>query len=194
MMADMLSVIHDYISLGWSPVPVPFRSKGPVLDAWEELRITAETAPNYFNGARGNVGIILGPASGGLTDLDLDCIEAVRAAPYILPRTAVFGRPSKPASHWVYRTNLSETQDRAAIKLMGSDKSGLLEVRMGANGLAAQTVFPPSTHKETGEPIAWTERGPGEVAEVGGDELAARATPRRCLGTRAKLSQGRRSP
>jgi hypothetical protein len=42
-MADMLSVIHDYISLGWSPVPVPHRKKGPVIDAWHELRINAET-------------------------------------------------------------------------------------------------------------------------------------------------------
>ncbi len=176
MPPDMLSAIRDYIDRGWSPIPIPHRAKGPLIDAWQDLRITAQTAPNYFNGVKQNVGVILGKASRGLTDIDLDCPEAIAAAPYILPRTAIFGRASKPASHWVYRTNLSETQDRAAIKFMGSDKTGLLEVRMGAGGLAAQTVFPPSTHV-SGEPIEWTGREPSEIADVDGDgdELIQRA-------------------
>ena len=138
------------------------------------VRITAETAPGYFNGAKQNLGIILGKASGGLTDLDLDCPEAIAAAPYILPRTAVFGHATKPPSHWVYRTNLHETKDRAAIKFMGSDKTGLLEVRMGAGGMASQTIFPPSTHI-SGEPIEWADGGASEIAEVDGDELIQRA-------------------
>ena len=115
-------------------------------------------------------GVIVGKASGGLTDLDLDCPEAIAAAPYILPRTAVFGHASKPLSHWVYRTNLCETLDRAAIKLNGSDKTGLIAVSMGAGGMAAQTIFPPSTHI-SGEPIEWVDGGPGKIAEVKGDEL-----------------------
>ena len=164
----------DYIARGWSPIPIPHREKGPLIDAWQDIRVNAETAAAYFNGAKQNVGIILGKASGGLTDLDLDCPEAIAAAPYILPRTAVFGRATKPASHWVYRTNLHETKDRAAIRFMGSDKTGLLEVRMGAGGLASQTVFPPSTHV-SGEPIEWAGRGASEIAEVDGDELIQRA-------------------
>ncbi len=169
-MIGLLSAVCDYIDRGWSPIPIPHCQKGPLIDAWQDLRINAETAAAYFNGARQNVGVILGPASGGLADFDLDCAEAIRAAPYILPRTAVFGHASKRASHWIYRTNLSETQDRAAIKLMGSDKTGLLEIRMGAGGLAAQTVFPPSTHV-SGEAIEWEGRGPGEIADVDGEEL-----------------------
>ncbi len=175
-MPDTLSAACDYIARGWSPIPIPHRAKGPLIDAWQDLRITAETAPAYFNGAPQNVGVILGKASGGLTDLDLDCPEAIAAAPYILPKTAVFGHASKPASHWIYRTNLCETQDRAAIKFMGSDKTGLLETRMGGGGLAAQTVFPPSTHKETGEPIQWVDLGgPGNIISIAGDELIQRA-------------------
>ncbi len=169
-----LDAALDYIARGWSPIPVPHRQKGPLLDAWQDIRINAETAHAYFNGAALNLGVILGKASGGLTDIDLDCREAIAAAGYILPRTAVFGHASKPASHWVYRTNLCETQDRAAIKYMGSDKAGLLEVRMGAGGLAAQTVFPPST-LVSGEPIEWVGRGASEIAEVDGDELVQRA-------------------
>jgi hypothetical protein len=170
----VLAAALDYIARGWSPIPIPHREKGPLLDAWQDIRVNAETAAAYFNGAKQNVGIVLGKASGGLTDLDLDCPESIAAAPYILPRTAVFGRATKPASHWVYRTNLHETKDRAAIKFMGSDKTGLLEVRMGAGGLASQTVFPPSTHV-SGEPIEWAGSGASEIAEVDGDELIRRA-------------------
>jgi Protein of unknown function (DUF3631)/Bifunctional DNA primase/polymerase, N-terminal len=170
----VLAAALDYIARGWSPIPVPFRTKGPLIDAWQTIRINAETAPSFFNGGPQNIGIILGAASGGLCDFDLDCSESIAAAPYILPRTAVFGRATKPASHWVYRTNLHETKDRAAIKFMGSDKTGLLEVRMGAGGLASQTVFPPSTHA-SGEPIEWAGGGASEIAEVDGDELIQRA-------------------
>ncbi len=173
-MTDMLAAALDYIALGWSPIPVPHRQKGPVIDSWQDIRITSETAPRYFNGAPQNIGVILGPASGGLTDIDLDCPEAIAAAAYILPRTGVFGHASKPGSHWLYRTNLCETKDRAALKFMGSDKTGLLEVRMGAARLSAQTVFPPSPHV-SGEPIEWIGRGPGEIADVDGDELVQRA-------------------
>jgi Bifunctional DNA primase/polymerase, N-terminal len=170
----LVAAALDYIARGWSPIPIPHREKGPLIGAWQDLRVTPETATAYFSGAKQNIGIILGKASGGLTDLDLDCPEAIAAAPYILPRTAVFGRATKPASHWVYRANLHETKDRAAIKFMSSDKTGLLEVRMGAGGLASQTVFPPSTHV-SGEPIEWAGKGASEIAEVDGDELIQRA-------------------
>jgi putative DNA primase/helicase len=173
-MADTLGAARAYIGHGWSPIPVPHRQKGPVIDDWQGLRITAETVSGFFNGKPQNIGIILGGASGGLVDLDLDCPEAIAAAAYILPRTAVFGRASKQASHWVYRTTLCETQNRASIRLMGSDKTGLLEIRMGANGMAAQTIFPPSVHV-CGESIEWAGPGAIEVAEVDGDELIRHA-------------------
>ena len=170
MSADMLAAALDYIARGMAPIPVPFRKKGPVFDDWQSLRISAETAPRYFNGEPKNIGVILGEASGGLVDVDLDCIEATRAAPYLLPRTALFGHASKPASHYVYRSNLSATQDRGAQKFIGSDKIGLLELRMGAGGRGAQTVFPPSVHV-SGEPIVWEGGGAGKIAEVDGEEL-----------------------
>ena len=188
----VLAAALDYIARGWSPIPIPHREKGPLIGAWQDLRVTPETATAYFSGAKQNIGIILGKASGGLTDLDLDCPEAIAAAPYILPRTAVFGRATKPASHWVYRANLHETRDRAAIKFMGSDKTGLLEVRMGAGGLASQTVFPPSTHV-SGEPIEWAGRR-SERDRRGRRRRThpARAAPRRRRGARALIPQGGR--
>jgi len=160
-----------YIAKGWAPVPVPLRKKSPLVEDWQSLRISAETAPRYFNGAPRNIGVILGETSGGLCDIDLDCVEATRAAPFLLPPTAVFGHaPSKRTSHYVYQTNLSATQERGVQKFIGSDKHGLLELRTGAGGRAAQTVFPPSVHV-SGEPIEWEGGGPGKIAEVDGDEL-----------------------
>ena len=41
---------------------------------------------------------------------------------------------------------------------------------MGARGLAAQTIFPPSVHG-SGEPIEWEDGGPGKITEIDGDEL-----------------------
>jgi hypothetical protein len=173
-MNDALAAARDYIERGWAPIPVPFRTKGPLLDAWQTVRINAETAPAYFDGGPQNIGIILGVASGGLCDLDLDCFEAIAAAPYLLPRTAVFGHASKRGSHWIYQTDLCETQDRAALKLMGSDKRGLLEVRIGAQGSGAQTIFPPSVHM-SGEPIEWEDGGPSKITDIDGDKLLLHA-------------------
>ena len=106
-MNDALAAARDYIERGWAPVPVPFRTKGPLLADWQTLKINRETAPNFFNGAPQNIGIILGAASGGLCDLDLDCSEAIAAAPYLLPRTAVFGqRVSAPPIGSIRQTSV----------------------------------------------------------------------------------------
>jgi Bifunctional DNA primase/polymerase, N-terminal len=168
---SVLAAALDYIARGFAPVPIPFRSKGPILDGWQNLRITAEEAPQYFNGEAQNIGVILGP--NGLTDIDLDCPEAIAAAPYFLLKTAVFGHASKLASHYVYKSNLAETETRAAIKLKSADGFGILEIRIGGGERGAQTVFPPSTHV-SGEPIVW-ENAPIDISTVGGADLRARA-------------------
>ena len=74
-----------WIDRAFLPVPVKFRSKKPYNPDdpegrnWQDLRITAENAPQYFDGAAQNVGIILGDDYGS-ADVDLDCLEAVSAA------------------------------------------------------------------------------------------------------------------
>ncbi|MBZ9736177.1 bifunctional DNA primase/polymerase [Mesorhizobium sp. CA18] len=157
-----LSTALDYIGRGWSPLPINFKEKGCYLDGWSDLRISAETAPEYFKTEQMNIGVLLGKASSGLTDVDIDCSEALALAAKMLPPTdAVFGRASKPASHRLYITELDAT---VQLKDPNPNYEGqsrmLIEVR--SNG--AQTVFPPSTHKETGEPIAWAaDKGPTAV-------------------------------
>src|SRR6516164_6844800 len=168
-----LGVALDYIGRGWNPVPVDYRTKKPSTgNGWQLRIIDVNNAPHYFNGGQMNIGVILGPSSHGLTDVDLDCGEARAVAPYVLPRTgAIFGRASSRAAHRLYYTDLSVGADKAALIFNDPTTGGrVLELRIGgASG--AQTVFPGSIHEE-GEAITWEESG--EPASVDGDDLARR--------------------
>lgn len=94
-----------WIQRGFSPVPIPHRSKRPVLERWQQLEITSETAPQYFNQTSQNIGVLLGDRHGS-TDVDCDCAEAITAARQLLPETnLIFGRQSKPFSHFLYRSD-----------------------------------------------------------------------------------------
>jgi hypothetical protein len=160
-----------YIGRGWNPVPIPYRSKNPGVDGWQHRIIDAETAPRYFNGGRINIGVQMGAHSNGLNDVDLDCREAVEIAPHLLPKTdAIFGRPTKRTSHYLYYTALHDLLGKGAIRLKDPvDKATLVELRIGGGEKGAQTVFPGSTHEETGDPIEWEING--EPATVDGDNL-----------------------
>ena len=172
-MNNVLDVALDYIRRGWNPVPIPFKKKTPLDRDWQNRIIDESTAPRFFNGGTQNIGIQLGPASRGLTDLDLDCAEAVAIAPYILPPTgAIFGRATKRASHWLYITDLSVESHTAAVQFKAPAGPMLVELRIGGGGKAAQTVFPGSTH-ESGETITWDKDG--GPAAVDGKDLARRA-------------------
>ena len=132
----------------------------------------------YFNGTPQNVGVVLGPSSRGLTDLDLDCREAIELASYVLPKTgAIFGRASAPGSHWLYLQQAClhirgrKGDDPFKDPTRPADEATLLEVRVGGVK-AAQTVFPGSVH-ESSEEIRWDESG--EPADVCNDDLLKRA-------------------
>jgi Bifunctional DNA primase/polymerase, N-terminal len=163
-MTETLQNVIGYLRRGWSVVYVPWRRKGPADDAWQTLRITEATASRYFNG-RSNIGVMMGPPSHDLADIDLDCPEARMHAAAVLPPTLRFGRASSPASHWLSQITGAfppEAADKAVvafddpIKLKSDRKAArLLELRTGANGRGCQTVFPGSAHEETGEAIRW---------------------------------------
>jgi len=90
-----LDFARSYIKRSWNPVPIPHGDKQPSDKGWQDRVIDEASAQQYFNGKAQNIGVILGPTSNGLTDVDLDCPEAVAAAPDLLPPTsAIFGRSS----------------------------------------------------------------------------------------------------
>jgi hypothetical protein len=141
-LVSIFEIALEYIAMGWRPIPIPYREKGPTIEGWTELKITQETAPQYFNGAPQNIGIILGEASKGLCDVDIDCPEALVLAPYLLPATpGRFGRASKRASHWLYVSDVPKHIKYEDPNIDGPGKT-IVELRSGG----VQTVFPGSTH------------------------------------------------
>jgi Bifunctional DNA primase/polymerase, N-terminal len=167
-------VALQYAMRDWNPVPIPYRQKRPIGNDWQHRVITGSKVERFFGEKPQNIGVQLGLNSGGLTDIDLDCIEATIMASAVLPQTgAIFGRASKRNSHRLYITSLAKSIDQAALQFKDPiSKNMLLEVRIGGGDKGAQTVFPGSVH-ETGEPIDWEEDG--EPAEVDGEELVKRA-------------------
>jgi putative DNA primase/helicase len=140
-----------YIGRGWSPIPIPFREKRCVEDNWPALRVSEADVPRYFANNPQNVGVLLGSPSQWLVDVDLDCPEAVALADLVLPPTqAVFGRKSHPRSHRLY---YAEGATNLSLKF-GADGS-LVEL----HSTGRQSVFPGSTHKDTGETIMWSAEG-----------------------------------
>jgi hypothetical protein len=172
----------DYVRRGLAVVPVPIREKGPQLKGWHQLRIKPEQVTRYFPDQM-NIGVILGAASGGLVDVDIDCAEALKIAGESLPKTgSIFGRASNPGSHRLYRIDgpapslkLNDpTNDDTLIELRGDKQDGTA---------GFQTVFPGSIHP-SGEPIEWEEDGEPSVIEY--NELKHHAV---MLATRSLIAR-----
>jgi hypothetical protein len=143
---NTLAVALSYLKRGWRPIPVPFKSKKPTLENWPDLRLSESELLIHFNGTPQNVGVLLGPASGGMVDVDLDALEAVSIASRFLTDSACFGRRSKRRSHHLYTTDpLAKT-----AKFKDVDGTMLVEIR----GDRHQTIFPPSLHP-SGEEVFW---------------------------------------
>ena len=160
-----------WIRRGFAPIPVPHRSKRPVLNGWEQLEITLDRAAQYFNGAAHNVGLLLGDKSGS-TDVDCDCPEAITAARELLPATGlIFGRQSKPFSHYLYRTDPPVRTQRFHDPL---EHAMLIELRgLSSDGsIGLQTVVPPSIH-ESGEAVRFEQGFDGTPANIDADVLVS---------------------
>ena len=147
-----------YLKKGWSPLPIPSRSKSPGRSGWQNYHATESGISKDFQ-PNGNVGLLLGEPSDGLVDVDLDCPESLRLAPAFLPETeAVSGRPgSRCSHHWYISSGCETTRFR--------DDAGVL-VELRSTG--AQTLVPPSVHPG-GEMLTWEEAG--TPAAIDADEL-----------------------
>jgi putative DNA primase/helicase len=155
---SVLTEALKYLLRGWQPVPVPSRSKAPVIVAWQRLRLTEIDLAKHFVGDC-NIGLLLGEASGGLVDVDLDCDEAVRAAPLLLKPTAMrHGRRSRPSSHWWYGLSTTHEMPRT---VRYRDLGGQTLVELRSTG--AQTIVPPSVHPDN-EILRW--EGDWEPASI----------------------------
>ncbi|HEU4403996.1 MAG TPA: bifunctional DNA primase/polymerase [Polyangiaceae bacterium] len=187
-----------YRAKGWRPVPIGPGSKAPhdpesglLLRAWaayepDRRAIEAWRARGY------GVGVVLGEASGGLADVDLDAPESIELADDFLPATgASFGRASKPRSHRIFVAPGART-----ARFADGERRAIVELRAAG----AQTVFPPSFHP-SGERIRWQGAAGGaalvraaelarRVAALAAAVLLARHAPRVGAEGRARLAFG----
>ena len=156
------NLAREYLARGWRVVPIPVQKKRPHIKGWTELAISAATVDEYFDRDPLNIGVLLGAVSGNLIDVDLDCDEACVAAGFFLPSTnAIFGRISRPASHYLFGTE----PDVDSIRYKDPESGDTLaEIR----STGCQTVFPGSVHP-SGEHVDWYEEGP--IADVSADEI-----------------------
>jgi putative DNA primase/helicase len=164
-MENTLALACSYRDRGFSPIPVPLGSKNPQLPGWSKLLLTRDELPDFFSDRLSNIGVLLGDASGGVVDIDLDCEEAIELASLFLPETGmIFGRHRRPASHWIYRT----THPGGRHRFNDPEGNSLVEVR--ANG--CMTIFPRSIHPE-GDEVRFEVDG--EPAKVDFDQLVLSA-------------------
>jgi uncharacterized protein DUF5906/bifunctional DNA primase/polymerase-like protein len=154
---DAMALALEALARSWNPVPVHAVTKKPVGTRWQQRKITRENIGKYFSAKDLNVGLQMGPMSGGLGDTDLDAIEAVVLAPHFLPKTgAIYGRPGKQCSHRLYI--VADPEAKAWIVWRDDEKKVLLELRLGGDGKGAQSVMPGSRHT-SGEIYAWNANG-----------------------------------
>jgi DNA polymerase I-like protein with 3'-5' exonuclease and polymerase domains len=180
---DARSAADLYIKWGLAPIPLPYKSKNPGYPNWQKLNVTPDNLDAYFpSNTKLNIGILNGAPSNNHVDVDLDCFEARLVASSLLPDTGwIFGRETAPNSHWIFKSESPVSQ--SSLKYCDVDGATLIELR----GTGGHTVFPPSSHNDTGEIITWERLDqPGKVlladlktsvAEVAAVSILARHWP-----------------
>lgn len=147
---------------GFKPVPLIPRAKAALNKDYTEERYDPPSN-SMWQARELGVGVVVGPGRGGPVDVDLDCDEAVTLARDMLPPTlAVFGRKSKPRSHYLYKCPVGSVP----YMKFADPTSGETLVELRGDGGGHQTVMPGSIHEGTGELIEWSEDQPPDIGGV----------------------------
>lgn len=155
-------------------VMLPLDGKACKLHGW--TKFTATPKADWYGK---NVGLLLGDASGGLMDIDLDGPGATRLGEVLFRDLPASGRATSRASHrWFISTGACKTTkwklgkaEAEAVGLTTDDKCMLVELRGNKN----QTMVAPSLHPDTGETVEWHGGFPETFPERDPDEIHARA-------------------
>lgn len=142
-----LKLIKD----GRAVVPINPMKKAPTIQGWPKLKITEKNFEQYFSKEKQmNIGVINGKRSGNIVDIDIDSLTALDLADQYLPATdLIFGRKSKPRSHWIYVCDKLPKTTK-----FQSNEGCIIEIRADKT----QTVWPPSVHPSK-EIIAYQSDG-----------------------------------
>jgi hypothetical protein len=152
---NVIDTLHWLRSNNFVPVPLKYSSKH-VLHK-ETFQSNYNPSDSLWHEQQLNIGVLTGPKRNGPLDIDLDCPEAIALAPYFLPDTgAMFGRASKPASHYLYKTDFPSPDFQTAIYRDPSEKNTLQgsSILFEMRGNNSQTMMPGSIH-DSGEQVQW---------------------------------------
>lgn len=165
---DPRKAAEFYRDLKFWPVPFKPRSKEPAIKRWQQA-----DDPSRFLGALtldSNVAILLGEPSGWLTECDLDCSIAAKAAAMFLPETCMIsGRVGAPRSHWWWLARLERSLRFVDPACPDGTRAMILELRSAG----CATLAPPSVHP-SGERVRWESWGKPPSVDV--TRLVLRAT------------------
>lgn len=145
---DAVGAARSWLELGIRTVPIAPGSKRPSGgDGWNKLRISEKSLEKHFR-AGDNVGGLWGEPSGWIVDVDLDWDEAARFAEHYLPETFIYGRRSRPNTHYLYRVkgavNLSRLLPKNKKDPDPDNEGKIIEIR----STGSQSVLPPSMHPD----------------------------------------------
>ena len=143
---------ENYKKLGLDPLPIPYEdghpTKGPKIAGWQVKADRGDYTKEDFSDPC-NIGVLLGGPK-NITDIDCDSPEAVSIGREIMGhlmeksgKTMMFGRDSKPRSHYIFACDHSLPTEKITDP---SDGQCIIEYRCikrdGTRG--HQSVFPPS--------------------------------------------------
>jgi hypothetical protein len=138
-------------------VPLPVKGKVPTMENWPAFRPSKEDLAQHFNGKQQNIGALLGEASHGLVDVDLDWAEAEQLADAFLPSSWRFGRRNDADKfhlrHVLVRCPGLQTARWDAPLRVFAKPLRIVEVL----STGSQVVLPGSIHPDTGQPVEWAE-------------------------------------
>lgn len=178
------TMIDQYLSAGWSLVPIPQGTKGPRHTGWNQrgsgLKSFADLPENY--------GVGLAHAYTGTMAFDIDSWElttnygidcdALYAAP-----DAVIIESGKPGhGKLLYRMPFGMTLPSKKVII---ERQTAFEFRCATmDGLTVQDVLPPSLHPETMRPYRWAGQGhwarlpmvPDQILKIWRDLLSKEIT------------------
>lgn len=139
---------QNYRVKGLKVLPIPYKSKACRINGWPTYAVDSEHIAAVFEDPC-NVGVLLGGS--GYTDIDVDSDLATPFLKWLPPTGAIWGRQSRPRSHYLYR---------CANKTHSFKNSSGVILEIRSEG--AYAVVPPSVHP-SGEPYVWETTGqPGD--------------------------------
>ena len=151
---NVVDAATAYIQRGLQVVPLAEGTKACLEKDWLKLIFQ----PKDFQ-PTDNIGI---RSVNGLIDIDCDSAEVVIMSKDFLPSTgAVYGRPSKPHAHWLYRSKFEKRVVYFDYTVSDEKQSTLVEIRVNH-----QSMAPPSIHPDDKELLAWEDSFFGDPAEI----------------------------